>query len=468
MSETSFENKNSFNLFKDNRQRGKHSKHKQKSKNKFSWQEHAYERLKVLYKTGKIFSNSSDLEKTFPEILSMCANTFPFLTAIVIEGRGEYLNTIVWNADNASSEQINLAIHNAKESFIYFTGANASKSLEVRKKIVQSEELSGIHTERNPDSTKFENYCVLPLFVDRLPSFGVLQLEGTLNLNEKDLEFIGALADMIAINIDREHKSRFEEELKKREAIESEEKLYQSQSHVHELESERDLREKFVSLLTHDLRTPLSVIKINAHLIQRFKDNPDAVQNYAVRIDNSVTRTDHMISDLLDANRIRSGEKLPINIEEVDLNKLVKKTVEELISIHGERYILTAESEIQGYWDAKGVRRIIENLCSNAVKYGFANTPIEVILKKTDADAIIKVRNLGELISPENQKTFFQQFQRGKSTTASVKGWGIGLTLVRGVSEAHGGKVEVESTKENGTCFTVTLPLDARGKVENN
>lgn len=460
MSETSkdLEHKNSFNLLKDNRQRRKQTK--QKTKNKFSWQEHAYERLKVLYKAGKIFSNSSDLNQTFPEILSLCADTFPFLTAIVMESRGEKLNTIVWNADNASNEQISMAIHNAKEAFIYFTGASASKSQELRTKIIQSEIISGINTEVNPNRTKFENYCVVPLFVDRLPSFGVLQLEGTLNLNEKDLEFIGALADLIAINLDREHKSRFEIELKKREAQENKTKLNQSQTHVHDLETERDLREKFVSLLTHDLRTPLSVIKINAHLIQRFKDNPDAVQTYAQRIDSSVTRTDQMIGDLLDANRIRSGEKLPINVESVNLNNLARKTIDELSSVQGDRFVLKEAAKIDGFWDSVGLRRIIENLCSNAIKYGFTNTAVEILLNKTDSEAVIEVRNRGELISPEDQKKFFLQFHRGKSS--SIKGWGIGLTLVRGVAEAHGGKVEVESNLEKGTCFKVTLPLDSR------
>lgn len=446
----------SFNLTKGNRQKDNSSE----NIGSFTWQEHAYERLKVLYKVSKIFSTEDHLDKTFPEILSLCTSTFPFLTAIVIESRADKVNTIVWNASNASEEQIKLAVSNAKESFIYFTGANAAKSRELRKKKVQSEQLEGINTEQNSKASEIKNYCVVPLLVDRLPAFGILQLEGSLRLNEKDLEFIGALADLISVSLDRHQKTKFEKELRQREATLSTEKLSLSEGHVHDLEAERELRVKFVSLLTHDLRTPLSAIKMNAQLIQRHINKPKMVKSLAERIDKSVNRTDQMIGDLLDANRIRSGEKLPVKVELVNLVDLVKKTLDELAVIHGDRFILHSDKPIQGHWDIKGVRRIIENLCNNAIKHGFADSKVEVALSTSDTFAVIEVRNKGELISPEDQKNLFDQFQRGRNT--SVKGWGIGLTLVRGVAEAHGGEVDIKSDIESGTCFTVSLPLDSR------
>lgn len=95
------------------------------------------------------------------------------------------------------------------------------------------------------ETTNHENYFVLPLVVDRLPAFGVLQLEGSVPLDENDLEFVTALADLLAISVDRFNKSE--------EVIE---RLSRSQADVLDLEAERELREKFVSLLTHDLRTP--------------------------------------------------------------------------------------------------------------------------------------------------------------------------------------------------------------------
>lgn len=452
------ENENSFNLTTENRQRvgGIESE----DLIPFTWQEHAYERLKALYEVGKILTSNDPIEKLFPEILSLCATTFPFLTAILMENRREKLNTIVWNARNASQEQINLAINNAKESFIYLTNVSTLKSNNLRRTDIQSEQLEGIHTEQKNEASKKENYCVIPLVVDQLPAFGILQLEGSLPLNEKDLEFIGALADLIAISVDRYHKTMFEQELRQKEAQVSSSKLSRSQTHVLDLETERELRERFVALLTHDLRTPLTAIKMSAQLIQRHFEDSKEVLSHALRINNSVDRADQMISDLLDANRIRSGEKLPLNIEHVELSNLVKKTLDELTIVHGDRFVLKANILIEGYWDSRGIRRIVENLCNNAIKYGSPEAKVFLVVEMLANNAIIEVKNTGNIISHEDQKFLFQQFRRGRKTV--VKGWGIGLTLVRGVAEAHGGTVTVKSEIETGTIFTVSIPIDSR------
>ncbi len=448
----------SFNLNKDNRQRGDHDGID--SSALFTWKEHAYERLKVLYGLSKILSSLDNTQNAFPEVLSACSATFPFLTAVMIEKRGNDLKAMVWNAENTDEKSIDLAINNAKESYIYLTDAPASDSANLRSMSVCSEVLKNISTVKKV-YTKKENFCVIPLIVDRLPAFGILQLEGSLGLTENDLEFIGAIGDLVSIALDRHHKTQFEHELRQREAMESSAKLSRSTTQVLNLEAERELRERFVSLLTHDLRTPLSAIKINSQLIERHYNNGPVVLTYATRIKASVNRADQMISNLLDANLIRSGELLPINAESFDLTSLVEKTLEELSVIHGERFILNGAGSIQGHWDIKGLRRIVENLCNNAVKYGSPTTKIIVNLYEKAENAILEVCNNGDPISEQDQKFLFQQFRRG-SKKMLVKGWGIGLTLVRGVAEAHGGRVKVKSEMETGTVFTVIIPLDSR------
>lgn len=422
MNPAQIENGDSFNLVKENL-------------TPFTWQEQAYERLKALYEIGKILASKDDIEKTFPEILSLCATTIPCLTAIVMENRSEKSNTIVWNAENATQEEINLAIENAKESLLCLTNVSAPK-------------------------LEKENYCILPLSVDQLPIFGILQLEGSLPFSEKDLEFVEALADLIAISVDRRHKTKFEQELRKKEAQESSLKLSRSQTRVSDLKMERDLRERFVALLTHDLRTPLTAIKMSAQLIQHHSEDSKQVLLHAGRINNCVDRADRMISDLLDANRIRSGEKLPLNIEHVELSNLVKKTLDELMMVHGDRFVLKAEKLIVGYWDPGGIRRIVENLCNNAIKYGSPEANVFLLVERQGNKAIIEVKNTGNVISHEDQNFLFQQFRRGRKTIE--KGWGIGLTLVRGVAEAHGGEVKVKSEIGTGTIFTVSIPVDSR------
>jgi len=106
------------------------------------------------------------------------------------------------------------------------------------------------------------------------------------------------------------------------------------------------------------------------------------------------------------------------------------------------------------------MRRIIENLCNNAIKYGAGDHPVTVSVAQNGPDEVsVSVHNWGLPIPPEDQKLLFQQYRRMDS---AQKGWGLGLTLVEGLAKAHRGTVRVESTRETGTTFTVTVARDMR------
>jgi signal transduction histidine kinase len=161
----------------------------------------------------------------------------------------------------------------------------------------------------------------------------------------------------------------------------------------------------------------------------------------------------------LDANRIRAGQGLPIEVSACELRQVVADTLEELSSVHGERFHLQGEKRLEGRWDARALRRLVENLCGNAIKYGDGTRQVTVSLAQHGDEVELAVHNWGNAIPPEEQQQLFQYFARAKSAEASgKKGWGIGLTLVKGVAEAHGGSVRVESTPEKGTLFRVRLP----------
>lgn len=231
-----------------------------------------------------------------------------------------------------------------------------------------------------------------------------------------------------------------------------------------ELKQERALREQFVVTLTHDLRTPLAAAQMGSNLISRKADNPVEVVKLTGRVIRNLDRIDQMIRDLLDANRIRAGEALPINVEHCELRGLVLETLNELATIHGNRFDLQAPEAIEGYWCMSAIRRLVENLCGNAVKYGSAAHPVTVrLLRHGEMQVRIEVHNEGPTISMQDQLNMFQLFRRNESDgLTSQKGWGLGLTVVRGIAEAHCGTVEVGSTAECGTTFRVTLPLNAR------
>jgi len=241
------------------------------------------------------------------------------------------------------------------------------------------------------------------------------------------------------------------------------EALQESRKTVEALQVERELRERFVQALTHDLRNPLTAAKMSAQLILRKIDEPEACQNQAGRIVTQINRADQMIRDLLDADRIRAGQPFPLLVQPCDLPWVVRGAVEDLVGIYGDRFELESKASIRGHWDEEGVRRVIENLASNAIKYGLPRSKVTIRLGLSSSHARIAVHNHGTPLSPEEKELLFQPFHRTLSAQASgQKGWGIGHTIVKGVTEAHGGRVSVESGPEIGTTFIVELPLDAR------
>lgn len=230
------------------------------------------------------------------------------------------------------------------------------------------------------------------------------------------------------------------------------------QESVYSLEQERNLRERFVATLSHDLRTPLTAAKMSAQILARRAEDPAEVRKLALRIIESINRSDRMIEDLLDASRLKAGEKLPIAVEACDLRKIASESLDELRTIHGDRFVLRADEPVEGLWSPGGIRRILENLCGNAVKYGAPDRPITVLLRREGASAQLRVHNEGPPIPPEIQPTLFEPFRRA-SVHPKQKGWGLGLALVKGLAEASGGKIRLTSAPGSGTDFVVILPI---------
>ena len=233
---------------------------------------------------------------------------------------------------------------------------------------------------------------------------------------------------------------------------------------LRDLQEERELRERFVSALTHDLRTPLAIAKVGSQIIKLNLGKNDVIVETADRIALSVDRADRMIRDLLDANRLKGGAGINVNLQECLLDSIVSYVVSDLEKLHGKRFLIQKSKEkINGFWDNLAIHRMIENLASNAIKYGAQDRDVTISLFASDTSAEITVHNEGKPISAEEQAVLFTHFGRSNAALKSGHaGWGIGLALVKGLAEAHGGKVEVKSEIEEGTTFKITLPLDAR------
>jgi signal transduction histidine kinase/DNA-binding response OmpR family regulator len=239
-------------------------------------------------------------------------------------------------------------------------------------------------------------------------------------------------------------------------------KLYTDlRQQVEELGVERDLRERFVSILAHDLRGPLSAAKMSSELMIRRTDRLDARRDLAVRIERNLGRMDRMIRDLLDVSRVRGGQHLPLRLGECDLAVVAKEVIEELAVAHGNRFELAPGEAVRGIWSEEDLRRALWNLGTNAVKYGVPDRPITTRLERTPGGVRASVHNFGNPIPPDKRGRLFDLYSRLREGPAT--GWGLGLALVRACAEAHGGQAAIgESSEEAGTTFIIDLPSDSR------
>ncbi|WP_158623717.1 sensor histidine kinase [Corallococcus llansteffanensis] len=240
-----------------------------------------------------------------------------------------------------------------------------------------------------------------------------------------------------------------------------------SRSTVENFRAEREVRERFIAMVSHDLRTPLTAAKMSAQIILRRPEAQERQLEHAVRVVSNLERLDQMISDLLDASRLREGQALSVELSHFDLPTLAQEVAEELTTVHGDRFIVHSNGKVEGCWSRDGLRRVLENLAVNAVKYGEPGTPITFSVHRSEHRAGLRVLNLGKGLTPEEQEGLFGHFHRGQEAERGAQpGWGVGLTVVRGVVEALGGIVGVTSTPNSGTTFFVDLPLDSRPFVK--
>jgi signal transduction histidine kinase len=221
-------------------------------------------------------------------------------------------------------------------------------------------------------------------------------------------------------------------------------------------------REQFVAVLAHDLRGPLSAAKAAASLVLR-KPTGEDVPRWAARIVENVDRADRMLQDLLDAMRSQAGLPHELKFHEGDLVEIAREAVEQMRTVYGDRFVLVAPEPVQGWFSADAMRRAIENLAINAVKYGAPSRPVTITVKHEHSRAFLLVHNEGNHIPAEQQETLFRAFQRLRNAeTGAHRGWGLGLAQVRATAEAHGGSIAVDSLPELGTTFTIDVPCDGR------
>ncbi len=235
-----------------------------------------------------------------------------------------------------------------------------------------------------------------------------------------------------------------------------------------ELENAVRMRDDFMSIVSHELKTPLNtlILEVQLRKLQLARGNfaafsEDRLRNMVEKDERQVQSLIRLIDDMLDVSRIRTG-KLSIRPSRIDLAELVAHVLESFAAqMEGRGCTLQLQQaeSVVGVWDAFRIEQVVANLLTNAMRYGAGN-PVQVSVGPCAEGARIEVRDHGIGIKPESLARIFCQFERAEGSESSA-GLGLGLFIAEQIVKAHGGRIQVESEEGQGALFRVTLPLQS-------
>jgi signal transduction histidine kinase/HAMP domain-containing protein len=226
------------------------------------------------------------------------------------------------------------------------------------------------------------------------------------------------------------------------------------------------VREEFLSIASHELKTPITSLKMQLQLAQmqtkpaeNLAPSPQKLARMFEVSVNQVNRLTSLVDDLLDVSRFEAG-KLSFHFAFFDLSTILKEVLERFESVlnhsHSPAEILQMDS-VQLYADVFRIEQVIVNLLSNAMKYG-AGKPIQITLVKKETTVELSIRDHGIGIPADKHALIFGRFERA-ANTQNIGGLGLGLYIAKQIVEAHQGEILVESEPNVGSCFKVILPL---------
>jgi len=232
---------------------------------------------------------------------------------------------------------------------------------------------------------------------------------------------------------------------------------------VEELGRLSQLRADFVSLVSHELRSPMAAVIGAARTLQdrwRMLTAPQR-ESFLALIGDETARLAELVADVLDTSRIEAGT-FTYRFEEVDLDRVVDEAVETAVLAQQEVPVVAsvrgALPAIRG--DRARLRQVLGNLIENAVKYSPEGGEVRISAAAANGAVLIAVRDAGPGIPRDQQGRIFEKFGRAEVEGGSKPGTGLGLFIARSIAEAHGGSLEVSSGAEPGSTFTLTLPTD--------
>ncbi len=229
------------------------------------------------------------------------------------------------------------------------------------------------------------------------------------------------------------------------------------------MEQAIDMERQFVADISHDLKTPITVILANNSIL---RSDPEArVGEQEQWLDSTDTAAKNMmelIGQMLTLSSLESVERT-VNRESLDLSNIAEKCALQMESVAYDRGVIL-DTDIRENIHILGDRDYAERICSglmeNALKYEPDGGTVFVRLERQKKKALFRVENAGSVIAPEDLPHIFERFYRGDKARTGHKGYGLGLPIIKQMTELLGGEITVESSQENGTVFTVLLNTD--------
>jgi K+-sensing histidine kinase KdpD/CheY-like chemotaxis protein len=243
-------------------------------------------------------------------------------------------------------------------------------------------------------------------------------------------------------------------------SIENARFFQQQQLDQEELRRRTEFEQQLIGIVSHDLRNPLGAIAMGAGLLQASPGLSERQLKAAHRIASSCERATRLIRDFLDFTQARLGDGIPLKRRPMNLHEVTRHVVDEVLQAHPERQVQVETSgDGQGEWDPDRIAQVLTNLVGNALAYSQPGTPVRVRTDSAPGAALLQVHNEGTPISAELLPCLFEPLTRGEPTTGQhSRSIGLGLYIVREIVRGHGGSVDVASTAQTGTTFTVRLP----------
>lgn len=444
--------------------------------------EQAHLRLQHLYEISKLFASFQDIEQSVDPALTIATRTLPLRSAILTEAEDGHSTRVVWRSEGLSAQQMQVVTAHVDAAHSYLVGASPLDARELSERAGKTAWPRPTETE----GALGPRFIIIPLVVPHGPPFGTLALEGARALNKTDLIFVNAIANQLAIALDRDR--AWQRDIARRDQAE------QGRTHaeVKGATAERDLvlvdglleksealaadnarlfreaqqavrvREQILAIVSHDLRNPLGTILLTAGILskkaveeERRRGLPLAVG----RIKRAAERMLRLIEDLLDFASIEAG-RLAINRQLQDPGGMIEETVASFEIAAQEKH-LQLRAEIQPdlpqvSCDRDRILQVLSNLVGNATKVTEEGGHITLRVEAREDEIVFVVSDDGPGFGPEDLAHLFERYWRGDE--AQYKGTGLGLAIAGGIVAAHGGRIWAESELGKGATFRFTVP----------